>query len=146
MFAKSISRRWFVNTIGVVLVVLVIFVAALSFMVQSSTYNGIESTLTGRMDELLNWLSSRSKDYQTSEFTAVTRDYIETFQDKAKMEIMALGKDGRVFITSTGFEPDHSQPMPDYQLALPEPGRLGQVGGGAEHRGEGYGHNPGSEK
>ncbi len=26
MFAKSISRRWFVNTIGVVLVVLVIFV------------------------------------------------------------------------------------------------------------------------
>ena len=54
MFAKSISRRWFVNTIGVVLVVLVIFVAALSFMVQSSTYNGIESTLTGRMDELLN--------------------------------------------------------------------------------------------
>ena len=63
MFAKSISRRWFVNTIGVVLVVLVVFVAALSFMVQSSTYNGIEMTLTGRMDELLNWLSSRSKDY-----------------------------------------------------------------------------------
>ena len=126
MFAKSISRRWFVNTIGVVLVVLVIFVAALSFMVQSSTYNGIESTLTGRMDELLNWLSSRSKDYQTSEFTAVTRDYIETFQDKAKMEIMALGKDGRVFITSTGFEPDHSQPMPDYQLALLSPDGSGK--------------------
>ena len=126
MFAKSISRRWFVNTIGVVLVVLVIFVAALSFMVQSSTYNGIESTLTGRMDELLNWLSSRSKDYQTSEFTAVTRDYIETFQDKAKMEIMALGKDGRVFITSTGFEPDHSQPMRDYQLALLSPDGSGK--------------------
>ena len=126
MFAKSISRRWFVNTIGVVLVVLVVFVAALSFMVQSSTYNGIEMTLTGRMDELLNWLSSRSKDYQTSEFTAVTRDYIETFQDKAKMEIMALGKDGRVFITSTGFEPDHSQPMPDYQLALLSPDGSGK--------------------
>lgn len=121
MFAKSISRRWFVNTIGVVLMILVVFVVALSFMVQSSTYNGIEMTLTGRMDELLSWLSNRSRDYTTSEFTAVTRDYIETFQDKAKMEIMALGKDGRVFITSTGFEPDQEQPMPDYQMALSSP-------------------------
>lgn len=126
MFAKSISRRWFLNTIGAVFVILVIFVVALSFMVQSSTYNGIEMTLTGRMDELLNWLSSRTGDYQTSEFTAVTRDYIETFQDKAKMEIMALSKDGRIFITSTGFEPDHEQPMPDYQMALGSPDDSGK--------------------
>ena len=102
MFAKSISRRWFVNTIGVVFVILVGFVVTLSVMVQNSTYNGMELALTGRMDELLNWLSSRSKDYQTSEFTAVTRDYIETFQDKAKMEIMALGnvmlKTGKILL------------------------------------------------
>lgn len=126
MFARSISRRWFINTVGAVLVILVVFVAALSFMVQSSTYNGIESTLRGRMDELLNWLSSRSLDYQTSEFTAVTRDYIETFQDKAKMEIMALNRDGRVFITSTGFEPDYEQPMPDYHMALASPDGSGK--------------------
>ena len=126
MFARSISRRWFINTVGAVLVILVVFVSALSFMVQSSTYNGIESTLRGRMDELLNWLSSRSLDYQTSEFTAVTRDYIETFQDKAKMEIMALNRDGRVFITSTGFEPDYEQPMPDYHMALASPDGSGK--------------------
>ena len=126
MFARSISRRWFINTVGAVLVILVVFVSALSFMVQSSTYNGIESTLRGRMDELLNWLSSRSLDYQTSEFTAVTRDYIETFQDKAKMEIMALNRDGRVFITSTGFGPDYEQPMPDYHMALASPDGSGK--------------------
>ncbi len=126
MFARSISRRWFINTVGAVLVILVVFVSALSFMVQSSTYNGIESTLRGRMDELLNWLSSRSLDYQTSEFTAVTRDYIETFQDKAKMEIMALNRNGRVFITSTGFEPDYEQPMPDYHIALASPDGSGK--------------------
>lgn len=118
MFAKSISRRWFVNTVGAVLVILVVFVVALSFMVQSSTYNGIELTLTGRMDELLSWISGGSGEYMTSEFMATTRDYIQGFQDKAKMEIMALNKDGRVFITSTGFEPDHEQPMPDYEMAL----------------------------
>ena len=119
MFARSISRRWFVNTIGVVFVILVVFVVTLSVMVQNSTYNGMELALTGRMDELLNWLSGSSGGYKTSEFAAITRDYIEkSFQDKAKMEIMALSKDGQIFITSTGFEPDRQQPMPDYEMAL----------------------------
>ncbi len=119
MFTRSVSRRWFVNTVGAVFVILTVFVVSLSAMVQSSTYNGIELALTGRMDELLNWLSGSSEGYETSEFAAITRDYVENyFQDKSKMEIMALSKDGRVFITSTGFEPDHQQPMPDYEMAL----------------------------
>ena len=58
MFAKGVSRRWLVNTIGVVFLILVISITTISVMVQSSTYNGIELALTGRSDELLNWLSS----------------------------------------------------------------------------------------
>ena len=127
MFARSISRRWFINTVGVVFVILIIFIASLSATLQSSTYNGIELALTGRMDELLNWLSGSSRGYQTSEFAAITRDYIENyFQDRAKMEIMAISKAGRVVITSTGFEPDRQQDMPDYQLALESPDSSGK--------------------
>lgn len=118
MFPKGISRRWFINTIGVVFVILTISIVTLSLMVQSSTYSGIELVLTGRMDELLNMLSASSGGYETSEFTAITRDYIEKFPDKNDMEIMALSKNGRVFITSTGLEPDQTQQMPDYDMAL----------------------------
>ena len=119
MFTKGISRRWFLNTIGIVFVILVIFIASLSFMVQTSVYNGIELAITGRVDELLNWLSASSGGYMTSEFTAITRDYIENyFQDKDKMEIMALSRTGQILITSTGFEPDQQQAMPDYDMAL----------------------------
>ena len=118
MFVKGIARRWFVNPIGIVFVILVIFIASLSITVQSSVYSGIETSITGRVDELLNWLSVSSGGYVTSEFNAITRDYIENyFQDKDKMEIMALSRTGQVLITSTGFEPDQ-QPMPDYDLAL----------------------------
>ena len=124
---RGISRRWFINTIGVVFVVLVISIATLSLMVQSSTYNGMELAITGRMEELLNWLSGSSGGYETSEFSAITRDYIENyFQDRAKMEIMAISKDGRVVITSTGFEPDYEQPMPDYHMALASPDGSGK--------------------
>ena len=119
MFTKGISRRWFLNTIGIVFVILVIFIASLSLMVQTSVYNGIELAITGRVDELLNWLSASSGGYMTSEFTAITRDYIENyFQDKDKMEIMALSRTGQILITSTGFEPDQQQAMPDYDMAL----------------------------
>ncbi len=57
MFSKGVSRRWMVNTTGVVFFILVVSITTLSLMVQSSTYNGIELSLAGRADELLNWLS-----------------------------------------------------------------------------------------
>ena len=118
MFVKGIARRWFVNTIGIVFVILVIFIASLSITVQSSVYSGIETSITGRVDELLNWLSVSSGGYVTSEFNAITRDYIENyFQDKDKMEIMALSRTGQVLITSIGFAPG-LPPLPAYDLAL----------------------------
>ena len=116
---RSIFRRWFVNTLSIVLVVLVVSILTLSLMVRNSTYSGIEQALTGRVDELLNWLSASSVGNRSaSEFNAITRDYIERFPDKNEMEIMALNRSGRIFTTSTGFEPDQNQEMPDYQAAL----------------------------
>lgn len=127
MFSKGISRRWFVNTAGVVLVILVVSITALSLTVRDYAYNGIELALSGRVDELLNVLSSGTGAYKTSaEFAAITRDYIENFPDKNTMEIMALTKGGRVFITSTGFAPDQTQPMPDYQDALKSENNAGK--------------------
>lgn len=118
MIRKGISRRWFINTIGIVFVILTVSIVTLSLMVQSSAYNGIELVLTGRVDELLNMLSGSSGGHNASEFTAITRDYIENFRDKNKIEIMALSKNGKVYITSTGFAPDQTQSMPDYNVAL----------------------------
>ena len=50
MFSKGVSRRWMVNTTGVVFFILVVSITTLSLMVQSSTYNGIELSLAGRAD------------------------------------------------------------------------------------------------
>ena len=42
------------------------------------------------------------------------------------MEIMALNRVGSVFTTSTGFEPDQRQRMPDYETALLSPDNSGK--------------------
>lgn len=126
MFVRGVSRRWFVNTVGGVFLVLLISITTLSISVATSTYNNIEQALTGRVEELLNVLSL-GRGYKTSsEFTAITTDYIESFPDKDIMEIMALDRTGRVLITSTGFEPDRSQEMPDYILALNSENNAGE--------------------
>jgi len=123
---KGISRRWLINTIGVIAVILIVFITVLSITIQSSTYNGIQQTLVGRSDELLNALSSGTGGYKTpSEFTSISRVYIENFPDKNSMEIMSLNRNGRVVITSTGFAPNESSAMPDYISAISNPDNSG---------------------
>lgn len=111
---QSISTRWFVNSLGVVVVLIVIFITTMSFSVQSYVYNGIQQILISRSDELLNVFASSG----TSSFTTVSRAYIENFPDKNDMEIMLISKTGNVSVTSTGFQPDQTQIMPDYVSAL----------------------------
>ncbi|MFI3205838.1 MAG: HAMP domain-containing sensor histidine kinase, partial [Clostridia bacterium] len=104
----------FVNSLGVVVVLIVIFITTMSFSVQSYVYNGIQQILISRSDELLNVFASSG----TSSFTTVSRAYIENFPDKNDMEIMLISKTGNVSVTSTGFQPDQTQIMPDYVSAL----------------------------
>lgn len=111
---KGISRRWFVNTVGLILVILIVFIVVLSFTVQSNTYSNIESTLSGRMDGLISVLRSGNM----TDFITSTRSQVENYPDKNSMELMAIDKNGRIFATSTGFEPNASQEMRDYEDAL----------------------------
>lgn len=121
---KSISRRWFVNTIGIILVILIVFIVVLSMLVQSYLYSSISNIITGRIDELLTVLYPPGG--YTTDFSTTVREYVENFQDRDRMEVMGIDKNGRVFITSTGFAPNISQQMLDYQDAVSSETNTGQ--------------------
>lgn len=116
MFRKGIARRWLVNSLGVMILLLAACITALSFVVQSYAYNGIQMTLVGRSDELPTVLSYGMK--TVNEFNAAARSYTENFPDKNLMEVMAVSRSGKILSTSTGFAPDQSQVMPDFESAL----------------------------
>ena len=102
-----------------VLLILVLFISILVNVTSNYAYDNINSILRGRADELLNVLASSAGGYKTpAEFSAVVRGYIEAFPDKNSMEIIAIDRSGQVFVTSTGFEPEPNQVMPDYIEAL----------------------------
>lgn len=113
-FLKGITKRWLINSMGVILAILVLIIVVFSLFVQSFYYNGIMQTISGRSSELANMFN------KPDEFISTARVYVENFPDKELMELMVINSNGDVVITSTGFEPDKAQVMPDYEQAKSE--------------------------
>ncbi|MCI5656223.1 ATP-binding protein [Candidatus Pseudoruminococcus sp.] len=111
---KGITKRWLINSMGVIMAILLLIVVVFALFVQSFYYNGIMQTISGRSSELANMFN------KPDEFISTARVYVENFPDKELMELMVINSNGDVVITSTGFEPDKEQVMPDYEQAKSE--------------------------
>jgi signal transduction histidine kinase len=112
----GITRRWLLNSLGIILFILITLILTLSFAVHGYVYNGIQTALSSRSDELTNMFAGYGRK-SPEEFSTAARNYVENFPNKESMELMVFNSNGKVIITSIGFAPDESQPMPDYARA-----------------------------
>ena len=116
MHIRGITKRWLINSLGLIVIILVILILSFAFVVRNYYYNGIQSTIQGHVSGISSYFSGSLDDY--SRFNATAVNYVETFSDKEQMELMAFDRHDRSLITSTGFEVDQKQAMPDYELAV----------------------------
>lgn len=116
MRATGITKRWLLNSLGVILIILVSLILTLSFVIQGYVYNGIQTALSSRSEELTNVFADYGRK-SPKEFSTAARNYVENFPGKESMELMVFNSNGKIIITSTGFAPDQQQPMPDYTMA-----------------------------
>ena len=114
---KGITKRWILNTFGVIIAVITLLIICLSVSVQSLSYSSIEQALLNRNSEL-SAVFPGYKCESTADFQNTASKYVEDFAFKESMELMVINATGRVIVTSTGFEPEESDPMPDYTAAL----------------------------
>jgi len=117
MKTTGISRRWLLNSLGVILFIMVTLIITLSLVIRGYVYNGIQTALSSRSDELTNVFSDYGRK-SPKEFSTAARNYVEGFPNKESMELMVFNSNGKIIITSVGFAPDETQLMPDYKLAL----------------------------
>ena len=117
MRATGITKRWLLNSLGVILFILVTLILTLSYVIRDYVYSGIQTALSSRSDELTNVFADYGRK-SPSEFSTAARNYVENFPNKESMELMVFNSNGKIIITSVGFAPDESQPMPDYHQAL----------------------------
>ncbi len=112
---KGITKRWVLNTLLVVMVVVLFVVFCLSYAVRIYYYHSVTQTLSSASAEFAAVLEDVAGDSQA--FASTARGYVENFEAKEKMEITAIDTSGEIIITSTGFTPDSTEQMPDYTKA-----------------------------
>ncbi len=57
MVVKGITKRWLLNSLGVILILIVALVFSLSYAIQNYIYYGIQQAINGRAGELTNVFS-----------------------------------------------------------------------------------------
>lgn len=115
----TITRRWIVNNLGLIALVLLVLEFAFVYAVQSYYYGASQQYLTTKISSVVSVLSRYSQDADMN-FSAEMRSTIENFSDKEKMELMAINANGRVVLTSSGFTSSGDTAMPDYEEAMEE--------------------------
>ena len=133
MAKRSITRRWVFNNLGVVVLALLVIDMAIIFTVQTYFYNSAKQYLISKLNAVTSVLTVHSQD-SSANFSAEMRNMLETFNEKDKIELMAINSKGRVVLTSSGFTPDAVDVMPDYEQAMSadtEASYIGKLSSGA---------------
>ena len=122
MPTKKLTKRWLYNNFLVILIFLSALIIAFSLAIRNYYYNSVlsvmKNTATVQNASLVNY----SED-NTVDFSASVRKMVEDFDERDHMELMAIDKNGKVIITSSGFSPADETDMPDYTEAFTSPSR-----------------------
>lgn len=114
---SSIAGRWMFNTLSVVGILLVIANVCIYYFTRQYYYGSAENYVVSEANATATVLSRLYEDMAVNYSTEV-RELIEGFDKKEQMEMMSINKNGEVTLSSSGFSPDESYNMPDYDMAM----------------------------
>ncbi len=124
MAVKRITKRWLTNSFLVILVLLSAVIIGSAVFIRSYFYSNalqiMRSNATVNDTLLVNYAEDSSVD-----FAAALRSVVEDFDMKDRMELMAVDKNAKVMLTSSGFSPTDGLAMPDFDLAMNSSSRDG---------------------
>lgn len=111
---RSITLRWAVNTLGLVIIILVLVAIMMLIMAKNYYTTAAEQYLVSRLETIESALSRFTA---APAYRSEVRKIVEGFTEKDKFELMAISDDGRVTLTSSGFQPSGWLDMSDYHDA-----------------------------
>ena len=117
MAVKKITKRWLFNNLGVILVILIALEVIFAFGIREFYYSSVRSTILAQSSVITSQLTSYAED-SSAVFASQVRTLVENFQERERMELMAIDINGKVTFTSSGFEPGNEVYMPDFTEAL----------------------------
>lgn len=116
MAAKSITRRWLLNTLSVTIGVLLLGGILFHFVMQNYYYSSARQVIMNKANvvssTLLNIMTN-----DKSNFNSELRSIVESSAEKNVMEITAINHSGHIAISSSGFAYTDNENMEDYEKA-----------------------------
>ena len=134
MAVKKITKRWLLNSLGVILVILIALEIVIAFSIKDYYYGSVEKVIYSQ-SETVSGLLSKYYSEGTGDYEDYFRGIVTSFEKRNIMELMAMDEDGNVILTSSGFLPEKSSLTPDCFEAKDN------IGKNAEYIGEINGEN-----
>ncbi|MBQ6267472.1 MAG: HAMP domain-containing histidine kinase [Clostridia bacterium] len=114
----GITRRWFLTVALIVILILVTVCFAMIISLHNYYYNTASLALDAYSADQIASTFALYGGGSTNAFRAASREFIESFPDKDEMAVWAIDQNGRVILSTTGFQILDEVDMPDYQAAL----------------------------
>ena len=115
----GITRRWILNTLSVIILILAVVNVSASLSIKEYYYAIAESTIDSKVQK--SAVQSFFKNYIDSTpymFEEGARDFVENFGYSYLMDVWVVDNSGKLIITSAGFSVSDSADMPDYSAAV----------------------------
>lgn len=113
---EGLTRRWFINIIGLIFVLLVVVFIVASFSIKAFYYNSVESILnSGSSSSAVNYFATNLDSGTSLESSAA--QFIDSYSYKDKTTVWIINNEGSVIASSDGFINNHES-MPDYEAAV----------------------------
>ncbi len=113
----GITKRWFINVASIVIVIL-LTVSVLLLLSFRNYYYGVASMALDAYTSDKIASSFSLYDAASNGFESAGREFVENFQDKDIMAVWIIDRNGKIILSSSGFEIKENVEMPDYVNAL----------------------------
>lgn len=113
---KSITQYWTRNIIGFIAIFLIVIEVLIVAVAKDYYYSSLKQYMTSKMNVVINQLSQSVDRFETNSSYEI-RSAVENYSGKDEIELMAITKDGKIDITSSGFLPSKDIDMTDYEMA-----------------------------
>lgn len=111
---RGIRRRWLLNSVGVVLLILALALGTFIASLRSYYY-------TGTTDDLMSRASSTAysfRNYTSSEYSTVAQRTVSEYEEKGLLELQFLDETGAVLYSGNDLAAGTTPDTPDIQGAL----------------------------
>lgn len=114
----GITRRWMKDILSVVIVLVLSVSVAACVFVKSYYYSSIKNVLDTNSGELITTFFNIYGSNTEDGFAVAGREFIENCGMLGQMEIWIIDSTGTVLVSSSGFEVEPQQNMPDFIEAM----------------------------